>query len=278
MDTSSIPVELTDLNAAWLSDALEADVTSVTVLDEHSGTTGRARLALTGEPGVPRSVFVKLAPFDAAQRRFVNEVGMGVSEARFFRDVAGEVGLRVPQPVFADFEQAAERGDDKYVMVLEDLESAGCRFPSPDDADIEFRARNIVEELAQFHARYWSSPRFAPGGDLAWLAPRGTASGDGGAMFVQMAVDGYADRLPDGFRALADLYLARSVDVVALVSRGPGHDGPRRRSHGKPVRRRRTHAGSWTGRWSVTHRACATSRTFSRTRSRSTCGAPTSGR
>jgi hypothetical protein len=220
MDATSIPIELTDLTPAWLSDALEADVSSVTVLDKHSGTTGRVRLALTGEPSLPSTVFVKLAPFDAAQRRFVNEVGMGVSEARFFRDLSGEIGLRVPRPIFADFETATEPGADQYVMVLEDLEAAGCRFPTPEDTDIEFRARNIVEELARFHARYWSSPRFAPGGDLAWLAPRGTARGDGGAMFVQMAVNGYTDRLPDGFRTLADLYLARSVDVVALYREG----------------------------------------------------------
>ena len=131
MDATSIPIELTDLTPAWLSDALEADVSSVTVLDEHSGTTGRARLALTGEPSLPSTVFVKLAPFDAAQRRFVNEVGMGVSEARFFRDLSGEIGLRVPRPIFADFETATEPGADQYVMVLEDLEAAGCRFPTP---------------------------------------------------------------------------------------------------------------------------------------------------
>src|SRR5206468_1504290 len=32
-----LPVEVDDLTAAWMSDAMDTDVTSVTVLDRHSG-------------------------------------------------------------------------------------------------------------------------------------------------------------------------------------------------------------------------------------------------
>src|SRR5438876_500476 len=58
-----LPVEVDDLTPAWMSDAMDTDVTSVTVLDRHSGTTGRAHLALSGDPRLPATVFVKLAPF-----------------------------------------------------------------------------------------------------------------------------------------------------------------------------------------------------------------------
>jgi hypothetical protein len=199
---------------------MDAEVTSVTVLDRHSGTTGRAHLALTGHPSVPASVFVKLAPFDAGQRKFVNVQGMGIAEARLYRDLAHELPVRVPHVWYSEFEGTGTGTDDRYVMVLEDLVASGCRFPARDDADIEARIFDIVENLARLHAQYWESPRFAAGGDLDWIAPRSTASGDGGAGFVQMAIDNLADRLPDGFLDLARTYVSRAPDILRLYREG----------------------------------------------------------
>ena len=219
-----IPVEVDDLTAEWFTSALGAHVTRADVVDRHSGTTGRVKVALSGAASVPERVFVKLPPFDAEQRVFVNEVGMGVTEARFFREVASEVPVRVPRPLHAAFD-----GDDRYVMVLEDLEASGCRFPRREDADIEHRTRDIVDELARLHARYWESARFAEGGDLGWIAPKGTGRGDGGAQFVRMAVDAYAARLPAGFLPLAEFYLERSREVLPLY-----REGERTLVHGDP--------------------------------------------
>jgi hypothetical protein len=218
-----LPLEVADLTAPWLSEALGADVDSVEVLDHHSGTTGRAHVALRGAPGVPPTVFVKLAPFDERQREFVASVGMGVSEARFYRDLATEVPVRVPRVWFA-----AEDGD-RYVMVLEDLVATGCRFPSPKDDDIAFRARDIVEQMAALHACYWESSRFDGDGDLAWLAPRGTGDAGGGTKFVGMAVEALGDRLDASFHRIADIYLARAHDIVQLWN-----SGPRTLVHGDP--------------------------------------------
>jgi hypothetical protein len=118
---------------------------------------------------------------------------------------------------------------NSYVMVLEDLEASGCRFPTPDDADIAARSRNIVEELAALHARYWESPRFEGGGDLEWLAGRGTGGGDGGSTLVRMAADALSDQLPETFRRMCDLYVARAGDIGAMLN-----DGPRTLVHGDP--------------------------------------------
>ncbi len=199
----------------FFSGALGRDVTGAELLDRHSGTTGRARVGLHGEPGVPATVFVKLAPFDDRQREFVTSVGMGVAEARFYRDLAVEIPVRVPQVWFADTD------DDRYVMVLEDLEASGCRFPHPKDDDITARGLDIVEQLAALHAQYWESPRFADGGDLVWLLKKGTGDAGGGATFVKMAVDTLGDRLDASFHRIADLYLARAPDIVALWNAGP---------------------------------------------------------
>jgi Phosphotransferase enzyme family len=215
-----LPVDVDDLTAEWMSDAMDTDVTSVTVLDRHSGTTGRAHLALTGDPRLPATVFVKLAPFDERQRKFVNVQGMGVVEARLYRDLAHELPVRVPRVWYSEYDGTGDDADDRYVMVLEDLVASGCRFPERDDADIEARITDIVEQLALLHAQYWESPRFAPDGDLAWLAPRGTAGGDGGASMVQMAIDNLADRLPDGFVPLAEAYVDRAPDVLRAYREG----------------------------------------------------------
>jgi hypothetical protein len=209
-----IPLDVADLTAEWFSEILGRDVENVDLLDHHSGTTGRAHVALRGGPGVPPTLFVKLAPFDEKQREFVNMVGMGVTEARFYRDLAEEVPMRVPKAFFSD-----EDGD-RYIMVLEDLAASGCRFPHPTDDDIAFRARDIVEQLAELHGQYWESPRFDAGGDLAWLADKGTGGAGGGSKFVQMAVDTLGDRLDDDFHRLADLYLARHEDIATLWNTG----------------------------------------------------------
>lgn len=219
-----LPVDVEDLTAAWFSSILGRDVTSIEVLDRSTGTTGRARVALTGEPELPETVFVKLPPFDERQRKFVTSVGMGVAEARFYRDIAAEVPLRVPRTWFADTDDG-----DGYVMVLEDLVASGCRFPHPTDDDIENRALDIVEQLAALHARFWESPRFDEGGDFAWLAGKGTGGGDGGGPFIQMAVDSLGDKLPETFHRLADLYLARTRDIARLWN-----SGPRTFVHGDP--------------------------------------------
>ena len=217
---SGLPIEVDELTPEWMTDAMDAEVTSVTVLDRHSGTTGRARLALTGHASVPPTVFVKLAPFDAAQRKFVNLQGMGMAEARLYRDLAHELPVRVPLAHYAEFEGTGTAVDDQYVMVLEDLTASGCRFPERDDADIEARIYDIVENLARLHAFYWESPRFGARGDLNWIAPRSTASGDGGAGMVRMAIENLADRLPDGFLDVAQTYVERAPEVMARYREG----------------------------------------------------------
>ena len=214
----SLPVELDELSAPWFASVLGRDVTDATVIDRSSGTTGRAQVALRGEPGLPASVFVKLPPFDEKQRAFVDMTGMGVTEARFYRDLAAEIPVRVPGVWFADTD------DDGYVMVLEDLSLSGCRFPTPDDADIEARARDIVEELAVLHARFWESERFAPGEDLAWLATRGVGDGGGGGgrAFIRQAVDVLGDQFDESFHRIADIYVSRTDDIGRLWSAGSG--------------------------------------------------------
>jgi aminoglycoside phosphotransferase (APT) family kinase protein len=212
----ALPVEVDDLTANWFAAVLGRDVAAATPIDRSSGTTGRVRIALEGGPGTPPTVFVKLPPFDPDQRALVDLTGMGVAEARFYRDLAAEVPVRVPAVWFA------ETDGHGYVMVLEDLVASGCRFPSTDDPDVAARARDIIEQLAHLHAHFWGSARFAPGGDLDWLAPRAAAGGDVGRRFIRQAVDVIGASMDDAFHRIADLYLTHAETITRLWADGEG--------------------------------------------------------
>lgn len=213
--TAPFPQSVDDLTADWFTAVLDRDVTTATVVDRSSGTTGRARVALRGEPGLPETVFVKLPPVHERQRALVDKTGMGVAEARFYRDLAGELPIRVPGVWFADTDGAG------YVMVLEDLAASGCTFPRPDDPDVADRARDIVAQLARLHGTYWESPRFGPAGDLAWLVERGTRGGGGGRSFVEHAVRELGDEMDATFHRLAALYLDHGAAIVEMWRTGP---------------------------------------------------------
>ena len=127
--------------------------------------------------------------------------------------------MRVPKPLFATYS-----GDDRYVMVLEDLEASGCRFPTQDDPDIEFRARDIVEQLAVLHARYWETrPVRRRTAISRGSRRRRRAAATAARSSCRWPSTRYADRLPDGFRPLAEFYLAALARHPAAVPRGAAH-------------------------------------------------------
>ncbi|HTT85921.1 MAG TPA: phosphotransferase, partial [Acidimicrobiales bacterium] len=236
----SVPTEVGELTPDWLTQALrrhapDGRVTSVSVVDSHSGTTGRVRLRLSydGDRGeLPDTVFCKLAPFDPRQRQFLRAVGIGAMEARFYAELAGDVPfLRIPRPWYAAL---GPEGD--FVMVLEDLEAAGCRFPRPADPDVAERAASTVEELAHLHASAWESQRFS--GDWSWVPDR---AGFGGAhakdpkviaasgRFVSKAPELFGAQMPPVFGALCALYGRRTGEILDLWD-----EGPRTLVHGDP--------------------------------------------
>src|SRR6478736_559262 len=93
----TIPAGVEDLTAAWFSEILDSPVGSVEILDAHSGTTGRARVGLAASSDLPATVFVKLAPFAPEQRKFLRQIGLGISEARLYANVGDEPPIRAPR-------------------------------------------------------------------------------------------------------------------------------------------------------------------------------------
>ena len=213
-----LPVAVDDVTPAWLSEVLGLDVVATEVLDQHSGTTGRARLALTygsgGEGACPPSLFVKLPPFNEKQRHFVTLAGLGTAEAHFYRDVAADVPMRVPGVLHASLDD-----DGGYVMLLEDLEASGCRFPRPDDDDVVAVVDSIVEELAHLHAHFWEHP--ALDGKLSWVNEGMRIAFGSGARFMQMALDQFAADMPPVYRRLGELYIGETRGIADLWAAPP---------------------------------------------------------
>ncbi|MGE2733378.1 phosphotransferase family protein [Mycolicibacterium vaccae] len=211
-----IPATVDELTPEWFSEIFEASVSAVTVLDAHSGTTGRARVALAGPDWLPRSAFVKLAPFGEEQRAFLRAVGLGVAEARFYRHLGSELPVRVPHVWHSAYDR-----DGSFVMVLEDLAAAGCRFPDVRDDDIAVVAESLMDELALLHATY-------RGVALSWMAtpdgvrrrPDNAETAARRTQFIRSALDQFGTDMGSAFRGLAELYIDRADDVIALYGRG----------------------------------------------------------
>lgn len=171
---AGLPRSVAGLSETVLSAVMGIDVNSVSVLDADTGTSSRARLALTGV-GVPQTVFVKLTAQTAATR-LMGELGrLGHTEVRFYRQLAPEL-TGLPKAYGAAFDGWTGR----YLLVLEDLPAADCQFPDTLHPLSVDQAGLIVGLLARLHATFWGLPAdgAAP---LGWLY---TPSGDTTSMLT----------------------------------------------------------------------------------------------
>lgn len=214
--TLGIPADVGDLTPAWFSAALGEPVSAVEVLDAHSGTTGRARVRVTSD-ALPETLFVKLQPFTPEQRAFLRQVGLGVAEARLYANLGSKLPVRIPRVWYS----AADETDGSFVMVLEDLVASGCRFPTPSDDAILDVARSAMDELAILHATYL-------GREIPWLAtpegmrrkPDDPKTAARRTHFIRLALDQFGEEMGPAFRRLAQLYIERSGDIIALFGGG----------------------------------------------------------
>ena len=217
----AIPIEVSDITASWLEHALHdrapgAKLTAIEVIDMHSGTTGRARIKLSHDDArLPQSVFVKLAPFDVDQRKYVDQTGMGVTEARFYLEIARDVPVRHPHCYYVEHDESR-----RYVMVLEDLNAAGIRYPRQRDSDLSEFVDRTIDAFAALHAAFWESERFESTGDLGWVAGQSADYGSAGAM-VKYAIKQLGDDLPEASRDFTEVYLPRAERIPALLAQGP---------------------------------------------------------
>ncbi len=215
-----IPLEVADLTAGWLTEVLQplapgAVVEAVRVGDANSGTTGRARLEVDcPDERVPQTVFVKLAPFSDERRAFVDAQNMGVSEARFYRDLAHEVPVRTPNVLHSSYDD-----EGRYIMVFEDLLATGAHYPTQDDAGLVSVVDGVIDNFASLHAAFHGSSRFDSGGDLEWIEQRSRGYGAAG-MYIEQAAKLIGAEMPSIFHEMVALYVPNDEAVAALLAAG----------------------------------------------------------
>jgi aminoglycoside phosphotransferase (APT) family kinase protein len=224
------PRAAAEVKPEWLTHALQADFPGVRVrgldaIDQHAGTTDRARLRVTYDdagtgPPPPPSVFVKAAPPDFKTRLFLNVMGIGSSEVRFYREIAPDLPIERPRVFHACMSGPAQR----FVLVLEDLAARGAHFADVTTQVTVERARSVVRELARLHARFWNSPRLRS--DLAWLRapdrrPHAAAERCVCALAAAPALRRFADVVPAGLRAAGSRIMAARDEFESVWARGP---------------------------------------------------------
>jgi len=175
--TDGVPVTVDDVDAAWLTAALQPAAPGVRVarverMGGHSGTTTRERLRVVSDPTersavAPEALFLKITPPGLGTRLFTTLFDLGRTEVEFYLAVADALPVKVPRVYCA---RRSRRGG-RFVLLLEDLEASGCRFASHESPVSLAEARAVVTALARLHAVFWQSPRLT--GDLAWLRTSG---------------------------------------------------------------------------------------------------------
>jgi len=157
MDT---PVVIADISASWLSEALGRSVDGVEVVPIAAGEgfMGQlARVALTSsDPDVPASLIVKLPTSDPGGRAIGEMMRVWEREHSFYRDVAGDVSIRVPRAYVNTLEPPC--------LVLEDLAPAvaGDHLVGA----TREQAERSIDALARHHGAWFEHPLLA---SLAWL-------------------------------------------------------------------------------------------------------------
>ena len=216
MDLPQAPEEIT---AAWLTEILsatypDARAREVELVDAHSGTTGRARIRVAWEGDAPaEALFVKLPPTNEISRQMVLSTGMGRREARFYQHVAAEVPVRVPRPLWS----ASNEEGSSYFMLLEDLEAAGCIFPSADDPGLLSLTESLMVALGRLHGSYAISPDQPA--RIEGIEP--PMKNDWGKILVESALTQFEAEMPPEFSRLGRLYLEENEGFQDLLESGP---------------------------------------------------------
>lgn len=140
-------------------------VSNLDIVSVDIGTTTRIRVKVEhNDPTIlPGQWFVKL-PSMAWQARLITALPRLLhTEVRFYNEVARSVSVTVPN--FLAAQSKLGRG---ATLVLTDVTEFGAILGSPGDALTFPQASRVVEQLANFHARFWNKENLDPA--YRWLA------------------------------------------------------------------------------------------------------------
>jgi len=171
-----------------------------------AGTIRRLSVSYAGDSEAPPTIVAKSPSAAPEIRDYAVRDGMYRRETMFYRELATESGIPVPDCYFADLDP--DSGD--FVLLLEDLaaleegdEIGGCSLE---------QAALVVRSLARLHARWWTDERVA---GLDWL--RGDGDTSSGPITLQTL---YQDAWKRATDTLADIYPPELFVIAELF--GPG--------------------------------------------------------
>jgi hypothetical protein len=147
-----IPASIGEVTPAWLAETTGFDVTGAEATQFGVGigvSSALYRVALTGGPGCPSSVVVKLPALDDAAVFTSTVLRMYIREVGFFEQLAARSPIRVPGYYFGEVDLDTSR----FVIVMEDMSSLRVvdqlvGMPLGD-------AERAVDGLAAWHAEWW---------------------------------------------------------------------------------------------------------------------------
>jgi hypothetical protein len=158
------------LTPAWLTAALSprypgVHVTSVTPGPVVERLSTNARFEIECDPAPPPGLPTALCAkgYFAEHARSMGYAG--VPEASFYRDLAGDTGVRTLHSVWADVHPETQHG----VVITEDVIAGGGVFLDASSPCSVEQLAAVLGELARLHGHAWEDSRLA---DTAWLTPR----------------------------------------------------------------------------------------------------------
>lgn len=177
----NIPYSPFDLTPAILTEIIrtvepEATVTGVKIDKSHEygdgdvSTSARATATLTyssdSPSDLPTHVILKLS-FDPRKEGtdawYCNLDGLFFNEVNFYNRIRPGLMIEIPRSLGGYFDTDSKR----YVLMMEDVGQRGATFPSNLEAVGVDHVKRVLDRIAELHAAYWESSRFA--NDLAWV-------------------------------------------------------------------------------------------------------------
>ncbi|MET7772646.1 aminoglycoside phosphotransferase family protein [Nocardia sp. NPDC005366] len=219
---ATLPLRVDEVTEQWLGDSLGLPpgvITSVRVVDHHSGTAARARVAVKSESAdIPPHLFVKLPPRNYLQHVLMNIFRLGTREVLAYNALGEDPPVRVPRCYAAKSDELRKRN----VLVLEDL-SETAEFRTVIDTVTGAEAEAVVDALADLHGRFWGTDRFAA--DLRPLAQRSAAEiriGDIIRRQFLAEITGHtSDLISEETKKQCRVFYERSADIDAFWASQP---------------------------------------------------------
>lgn len=167
----TLPLEIEGITREWLEAALSGYAPGVRVrsfetVDMIRTTCTKIRLRLELENNredapIPETVILK-GGFEPHSRAMSF---MHHREAMSYATLLPPLGLRVPTPYFARWDEGSEQG----IVIMEDLVARGVEFCSPLRPQSFEQIARRLKDLAVLHGKTWDSAEMQPGGKWDWL-------------------------------------------------------------------------------------------------------------